>query len=166
MKPPGPEDSKSVAKVELKRAEVSDVLARDAVFASAPVVKLIGAATLGKGRLRRFSDKAVLFQQGEAGDSLMIVVAGEVRIFSRKDRDSVELGVVHKAEVLGEGSVLEGSTRKMSAVAQGQVDVLEVPRECLLGGGALAPGLVKLLSDVFQRRTRALDEMNDFLNRW
>lgn len=163
---PGSEDSNKVAKMELKRAEVSDVLSRDAAFANAPIVKLLGVASLGKGRLRRIADKAVLFQQGDAGDSLFIVVAGEARLFARKDRDSVELGHAHKGEVIGEGSVLEGGVRKTSAVAQGQLDVIEVPRDALLNAGVLLPALKSMLSEVFSRRTRALDEMNDFMNRW
>jgi CRP-like cAMP-binding protein len=130
------------------------------------VVKLIGPA-LHKGRLRRFTDKMVLLQQGEAGDSLFIVVAGDVRLFARKDRDSAEVGHAHKTEVLGEGEVVDGrGLRHHSAVAVGQVDVLEVPRELLLANGQLPPALATLLRDVHQRRKRSLDEMSDFLNRW
>jgi CRP-like cAMP-binding protein len=160
------DDSGSV-KIELKRAEVTDLIARDAVWANAPVVKLLGVPTLSKGQLRRFPDKAVLFQQGDDGDSLFIVVAGDVRLFARKDRDSVELGHAHKGEVFGEGSVLEGGPRKTSSVAVGQVDVLELPRLMVLNAeGKLFPVLATLLRDVHQRRMKALDEMNDFLNRW
>ncbi|MFT3707302.1 MAG: cyclic nucleotide-binding domain-containing protein [Archangium sp.] len=160
------DDSGSV-KIELKRAEIGDLLAKDAALASAPVVKLLGVPTLSKGQLRRFPDQAVLFQQGDAGDSLFIVISGEVRLFARKDRDSVELGHVHKGEVFAEGSVLEGGGRKKSAVAQGQVDVLELPRSAVLTpAGTVFPVLATLLKDVHQRRMKALDEMNDFLNRW
>ena len=117
--------------------------------------------------IRRYPDKVVLMQQGEEGLSLFFVMSGDVRLFARRDTDSAELGVVHSGEVLGEGEVLAGEGgRRCSAVAQGQVDVLELPRTSLLIDGKLPPGLAALLKTVQTSRMKALDEMSDFLNRW
>ncbi len=155
-----------VVKVELKRADAAELIAQDPVLSSAPIARLLSAAVIGKGTLRRFPDKVVLMQQGDAGHSLFLVMKGGVRLFARRDRDSAELGIAHPGEVLGEGEVLDGQGRQCSAIAQGAVDVLELPREALLVGGQVPPALAALLREVHSRRMKALDEMSDFLNRW
>lgn len=162
--------STPVVKVELKRADPSEVILSRRELAAAPFIRALGpsaAGVLKQGTLRRFADKAVLLQQGEERQSLFFVLVGDVRLFARRDRDNAELGVAHPGEVVGEGEVLEGAGGcRCSAVAQGAVDVLELPRSVLLEQGKLSPGLAALLQDVQARRTKALDEMSDFLNRW
>ena len=159
-----------VVKVELKRADAAELVAANPVLSSSPLMKALGparATVLAGSVLRRYQDKLVLTQQGEEGTSLFFVMKGDVRIFARRDSDSAELGVVHAGEVLGEGEVLAGEGgRRCSAVAQGQVDVLEVPRAALLVGGKLPAAVVAMLETVKQGRVKALDEMSDFLNRW
>lgn len=163
-------DNTPVVKLELKKAEPAELIAADPVLAGSPLVKALGATlqrVSAKAVIRRFPDKVVLMQQGDAGQSLFFVLKGDVRLFARKAADAVELGVAHRGEVLGEGEVLDGSNvRAASAVAQGQVDVVELPRDVLLERGALAPAVKAVLEQVRARRLHALDEMTDFLNRW
>lgn len=159
-----------VAKVELKRANAAELVASKPELSGSPLIKVLGPAgpaMLRGGAIRRFPDKVVLMQQGESGVSLFFVLSGDARVFARRDTDSAELGVVKAGDVLGEAEVLAGQGgRHCSAVAQGQVDVLELPREALLVGGKLPAALVTMLEAVKQRRTKALDEMSEFLNRW
>ncbi len=163
-------DNTPVVKVELKRADAVELVARNPALSQAPLMKALGAAAkplLASGVLRRYPDKVVLMQQGETGLTLFFVLAGDVRLFARRDTDSAELGVAHPGDVLGESEVLSGEGRcRCSAVAQGQVDVLELPREALLIDGKLPPRLAALLEAVKKGRMKALDEMSDFLNRW
>ena len=160
-------DSTPLLKLELKRADVSELIAADPVLSSAPLVKVLGAAALAKGSLRRYPDKVVLMQQGDPGHSLFFVMAGEVRLFARRDRDSAELGFARRGDTVGEGEALSGvGGRQCSAMAQGQVEIVELPRELLLVAGRVPPALGLLFQDVHARRLEALDEMSDFLNRW
>lgn len=165
-----PPDNAPVVKLELKRADPAEVVASRRELMASPFIRALGGQatpTLKQGTLRRFPDKAVLMQQNEAGDSLFFVLTGDVRLFARRDADSAELGIAHVGELLGEGEVLSGAgKRACSAVAQGAVDVLELPRAALLVGGKVPPALAALLGEVQTRRARALDEMSDFLNRW
>jgi CRP-like cAMP-binding protein len=158
-----------VVKVKLERANAAELIAARPELSGAPLIKALGptAKTLvASAVLRRFQDKAVLMQQGDSARSLFFVLAGDVRLFARRDTDSVELGVAHPGDVLGEGEVLSDEARRCSAVALGQVDVLELQREALLVGGKLPPPLASLLEGVKKHRMKALDEMSDFLNRW
>lgn len=159
-----------VVKVELKRADPAEVVLSRRELAAAPFIRALGTGAslvLKQGTLRRFADKAVLVQQGQPGTALYFVLNGDVRLFARRDHDSAELGLAHPGEVLGEGEVLAGEGGcRCSAVAQGAVEVLELPRAALLQHGTLLPGLAALLQDLQARRNKALDEMSDFLNRW
>lgn len=163
-------DNTPVVKVELKRADAYELIRHDQVLAASKVVTALGAslqAVLAKAVVRRYPDKVVIFQQGEAGSGLLLVLQGDVRLFARKQTDAVELGLVRKGEVLGEGEVLSGeATRRSSAVAQGPVDLAELPREALRVNGALPPALQQALKAIHAARAQALDEMTDFLNRW
>jgi len=163
-------DNTPLVKVELKRADAALLIASKPELSGAPLIQALGnegKALLSTAVLRRFPDKGVLMQQGEAGGSLFFVLAGDVRLFARRDTDSAELGVVQTGAVLGEGEVLSGEgKRRCSAVAQGQVDVLELSRAALLIDGQLPLRLVAMLETVTKGRMKALDEMSDFLNRW
>lgn len=162
--------SHPVVKVELKRADAAELVASHPLLAGSALMKALGpsrATLLSCAIIRRFPDKVVLMQQGEAGQSLFFVLAGDVRLFARRDTDSAELGVAHAGDVLGEGEVLRGEGgRRCSAVAQGQVEVLELARAALLVDGKLPAPVVAMLKDVERGRMKALDEMSDFLNRW
>ncbi|MEW5738315.1 MAG: cyclic nucleotide-binding domain-containing protein [Myxococcota bacterium] len=163
-------DNTPVVKVELRRADAWELIRQDKVLSTSRVVTALGPglqAILAKAVVRRYPDKVVIFQQGEGGSGLFLVLQGDVRLFARKQTDAVELGMVHKGEVLGEGEVLSGETvRRASAVAQGAVDLAELPREALLVNGALPKGLAQVLKAIHEARAQALDEMTDFLNRW
>lgn len=158
-----------MVKVKLERANAAELIAANPQLSGSSLMKALGPAakTLVAGAvMRRFQDKAVLMQQGDAGRSLFFVLAGDVRLFARRDTDAVELGVAHPGDVLGECEVLADEARRCSAVALCQVDVLELPREALLVSGKLPPQLSTLLEAVKKHRMKALDEMSDFLNRW
>lgn len=163
-------DNTPVVKVQLRRADAHELIRADKVLTASPVVVALGAAlqgVLAKAVVRRYPDKVVIFQQGDPGSGLLLVLQGDVRLFARKEADTVELGTVHKGEVLGESEVLSGEpVRRSSAVAQGVVDLAELPREALLVNGALPTRLAQELEAIHQARVRALDEMTDFLNRW
>jgi len=163
-------DNTPVVKVELKRADAYELIHGDKLLSASRLVKALGAnlkAALANASVRRYPDKVVIFQQGDSGTGLYLVLSGDVRLFARKQSDAVELGMVHRGDVLGEGEVLSGGPlRKASAVAQGAVDLVEIPRDGLLVNGQLPPALKALLDDVHAARSQALDEMTDFLNRW
>ncbi len=163
-------DFTPVVKVSLQRADPVELVRTAPLLKACPLVKALGARVedvLKRAVARRYADKVVLFQQGDTGSSLLFVLGGEVRLFARRDRDAVELGVARAGEVLGEAEVLAGgAARAMSAVAQGPVDVAELPREVLLVGGAVPRELAAVLEAARAARAKLLDDLTDFMNRW
>lgn len=160
-----------VVKVELVRADVTGRVAQDPVLAGTRLVKTLGPRwrdVLKQGQAKRAADRAVIFQQGDQGASLVFVLSGHVRLFARRDTDTVELGLAHTGDVVGEGEALAGrGPRAMSAVASGVVELLEVERAHLFSlGQPVGRALEQWLGEVKAHRLKALDEMTDFLNRW
>lgn len=165
-----PEGGAPVLKLTLKRADSCELVRTDEVLKACAFVKALGPkadAVLTIGVARRYPDRAVLFQQGGGGSSLFFVLRGEVRLSARKGADMVELGAARRGEVFGEGEVLTGEqVRTTSAVAQGDLDAVEIPREALLENGSLMRGLAELLRPIEEARLKSLSEMTDFMDRW
>lgn len=158
-----------VVKVALQRADVAALLKADPELATAPVVRalLLRPEVFAVAVLRRFQDGAVLWQQGDEGQSLGLVMNGHAHLTARRDTDRAELGVAGKGDVVGESEVLnDARKRALTVVAKGPVEVLELPRAALLLHGALPGPLARELQRVQAQRARALDDMSDFLNRW
>lgn len=163
-----PDSGTPLVKVELSRLSPRAVVAGSPSLLASPLLKVLGVSEwLDKGVLRRFFDAAVLMQQGDVEQAFFVVLCGEVRLFGRRDAESAELGVAHPGDFLGESSLLRpGEARSYSAVAHGQVDVLELSPHVFLSSGPLSESLHGLLRQAEERRTQRLDEMSDFLNRW
>jgi CRP-like cAMP-binding protein len=88
-------------------------------------------------KVRRVPAGALLFVENEAGEALVIVVAGKVAIVqNRPEGGSREVGQAGPGDALGEMAVLAPSVRLVSAVAQTECQVLEIAQRDFLG---LAP---------------------------
>jgi CRP-like cAMP-binding protein len=159
-----------VLKVALKRADLSDLVVSDVALRSTAFVKALGGlaeSVLKAGNARRYPDRAVLYQQGDVGSCLYFVLKGEVRLSGRKGADSVELGSAMRGDVFGEDEVLSGeSLRTGTAVAQGDVDCAELPREALMQHGQLLREVAIFLKPIKAARQSVLSELTDFMNRW
>ena len=127
--------SQGVLRVELKRADALELLAQDEVLRVAPVGRalLSSPELLQRGVLRRHLPGGVLWQPGDEGQSLLVVLSGLVRLYGRRDADLTEVDVAGKGDVLGENEVLSGQLRRScAAVTPEGAEVLELPREALL----------------------------------
>lgn len=103
-------------------------------------------ATLGGGE--------VLFQPGDPGDALYIVINGRVRL-ARDDEDGVTVvAEVGRGEVLGETDVLTGDPRSLRAYAVRDTELLVVPQGVLLGMARRDPGVMLRINHDLVARLR------------
>jgi len=73
-------------------------------------------ALAARGEHRRYRRDSVLINEGEAGDTLYIVLAGRLRAFASGDKDrEITYGVYGPGEYLGEMS-LDGGPRSASVI--------------------------------------------------
>ena len=156
-----------VVKLDLKRLGVEELVAGDALLVTAPLLRALGAEETGRllpqGTMRRIPPGEAAFREESPGDSLYLVLRGEVLL----SRGVASLATVHKGEFFGEAELL-GKTRirKSAAISLGGADVVELP------ASLLAPLLQKhfqvmaLLRETHEARAKTNAELDDFLDRW
>ncbi len=114
------------------------------------------AEIAGLAELRSLEAQLPLFREGEAGDALVLLMAGSAQVVKRDPTGKHQvLSVVSAPAVLGEMAVLEpGGKRSASAISVGPVTLATVPgpalRQRLSSGNVatlkIAHGLAKLLA--------------------
>lgn len=84
----------------------------------------------------------VLFERGETGDFLFVIVSGSVRIVNRtaNDRERV-LALLGPGESVGEMSVLDGEPRSATAIVNRPARLIRIDREDLETVTARFPGV-------------------------
>ena len=80
---------------------------------------------------RSYPEGVVLFQKGDRGDAMYIILAGRVRIYTHDARGH-EFTIRHLSEMFGEFSVLDQEPRSTSAAAAEDLDVLVLHRDDFL----------------------------------
>jgi len=93
------------------------------LFQQVPGDELIGLAH--ESHVVTYDDSEVIFSQGDPGDSLYLLVTGNVRIFAG-DNELARLG---PGECFGEMAILDNATRSASVSAIGPVIALRITQE-------------------------------------
>ena len=101
------------------------------MFARVPTAALDELAK--EGRVRRYPAGQVLFNEGDPGDSLVVLEEGQVRVsrFSGGGNEAV-LAVLEAPAVLGELALLDGEPRSAAVTAQRPVVVRLLSRGAFL----------------------------------
>ena len=88
------------------------------------------------------ADDEVLFEQGDEGDALYVIVTGaiELSVLSREGR-KLSLDVIGPGAIFGEIALFDPTTRTASATAQGQTRLLRVRNGDILAELRKAPEL-------------------------
>lgn len=108
---------------------------------------------LGKLKLRRYADDEVVIRQGERGDSFYMIADGDVSIVRDLEHEGgVTLGHLHRGSVFGEKALISDEPRQASAVARGDVDVLEMRRSDLVVAAAQLEGVTRALKAFTRER--------------
>lgn len=108
---------------------------------------------LGKLKLRRYADDEVVIRQGERGESFYMIADGDVSIVRDLDNEGgVTMGNLHRGSVFGEKALISDEPRHASAVARGDVDVLEMRRSDLVVAAAQLEGVTRALKAFTRER--------------
>ena len=125
---------------------------------------------LDRTSLREFSDGAIIIQEGEPGDSLFIMAAGEVEITKQltlvldEDTPKERVMIRLKAEdgvYFGEMALLESEIRSATVTASTDCSLLELHQKDFLALIEQNPGMgVKLLLRLSQILSQHLRKTN------
>ena len=104
-------------------------------------------------RTHRFGAEQSVFRQGDAGDSLYIVVQGEVALsVTGHTGASVEIERLKAGGVFGEVSALDGSPRNVTAMTTAPAELLELGRDYLEALSIEHPHIWSVLESFHKRR--------------
>ncbi|WP_408097475.1 Crp/Fnr family transcriptional regulator [Peredibacter sp. HCB2-198] len=88
------------------------------------------AAAQTKSGLKTFKPGEILFNDGDAADSLFIIQKGQIRLFKPKGKGFIEIAVLRSGEVIGEMAYFDedgsGKKRSCSASAITPVEIIEI----------------------------------------
>jgi CRP-like cAMP-binding protein len=85
-------------------------------------------AALGKS----WADGEAIVRQGEVGNSMYVVQAGEVEVLRETEDGEVRLAVLEAGDFFGEMSIFEREVRSATVRARGEARVLTVDKRTLL----------------------------------
>ena len=112
-----------------------------------------------------FAPGELIVRQGDAGDSMYIVIGGEVAInYAGKDGSEMQVAVVSPGDFFGEASLLTGATRNSSAIALTRVDCYELEKAGLEGVLSSRADLAEDMSVVLAHRLTELDSTRQRLH--
>lgn len=173
-KPPAPARTPSgtaFTKVELKRVGIAEWIQTEQKLRNSELLRVLDDSCLEEllaaAVPRRFSPRSNVFDVGDSGTSLFLLLRGEVRQVVRVEAEPVEVAHVKPGEFFGEDVILNpGASRQSTAVALGEVDLAEFPRPQLERALAQQPMLKTELQRVHRLRQSAQAEMLAFIGRW
>ncbi|HPS78255.1 MAG TPA: cyclic nucleotide-binding domain-containing protein [Thermoanaerobaculaceae bacterium] len=112
----------------------------------------------------RFAEGTLIFAEGEPGDTLYVVLDGQVRISRRIPTLGEEaLAILKRGDIFGEMALIDEKPRSADAIAHsGDCAVLAISRVDLARAASSDPssmlGFVALMCQVLCRRLRAMTE--------
>ena len=96
---------------------------------------------------RRIKEGHRLYSIGDKGDSMALVLDGEMAVCIPGENSTILLNLIGKNDIVGEACYLNPGERSANIVANRDCTVIEIPRKKLLGYFIENPGAEKLLQD-------------------
>ncbi len=110
---------------------VFSILRGQEIFKDLEPTSLRKLSTLFEERI--FSQGETIFEEGDIGNSMMLITSGEVRVSQRGEGDSEEaLIVLKEGDVFGEMALIEGRPRSAATIAHSNVIIFEISRDNFL----------------------------------
>ncbi len=111
-----------------------------------------------------FARGETLIQQGDPGDSLFLIAAGEVAVHLAVDGASRQVASLRPGDILGEASLITGEPRGATCVALSDVTCHTVSHELFSRLLELKPKLAEDISAILSQRQTALDAEREGLS--
>lgn len=110
-------------------------------------------AALGKS----WADGEVIVRQGEVGNSMFVVQAGEVEVLRETEDGEVRLAILGAGDFFGEMSIFEHEVRSATVRARGEARALTVDKRTLLKRIKEDPFLAVSILQTMSNRLREIN---------
>jgi cAMP-dependent protein kinase regulator len=105
--------------------------------------------------LRHYEEDTIIVQEGDPGDSLFIVVRGEVRVLTKDSQSrEVVLAQLTEGDFFGEVSLLTGRPRTATIITNQDSELLELKRSDIDSIIEKHPNVRHVLEEFHQQRAR------------
>lgn len=123
-----------------------------------------------KVRKRILSKDEILFNKGEVGDSLFVILSGGVKVVTHDEEgNEIALNRVGAGEIIGEMALLDHEPRSAGIVALEKTSTLELKREdfmdILKGHPDLALSVIRNLSSRLRHNTSYIEQITEMSRR-
>jgi CRP/FNR family cyclic AMP-dependent transcriptional regulator len=137
------------------------IIERNMLFRGLPQKTIDRVAALATRRT--YDEDEIIFMRGDAGDSLLGVVTGRVRISaSRAGGKEVFLNIMEPGDAFGEIALLDGSPRTAGATAMAKTELMILQRDAFMGLLRSEPQLAEHLIQLLCKRVRwTAEQMED-----
>jgi CRP/FNR family transcriptional regulator, cyclic AMP receptor protein len=146
---------------ERRAVDIVDALGESEIFGALYEDELKELARLGT--TVRYPSGRTLFERGDPGDSLMVVLDGRVKISSLSaEGREVVLNFIDPGQVLGEIALLDGKPRTAGATTLEPTELFVLKRQAVLGfleeQPLVAIRLIGVLCQKLRRTTQMLED--------
>jgi CRP-like cAMP-binding protein len=132
---------------------VESLFAQSRLFAGLPAASREQLARATTQRTYTFGD--LLFQRGDPGDALHVVVSGQIKVFIEADQeDEIVIAILGPGDFVGELSLLDGRPRSASVEALDTVETLVVPRSDFIAALRANPSVMETVVMALAARLR------------
>lgn len=142
---------------DASRATIRSTLARSEWFASLTPRELDQLAAICAPRRLEAGD--VLFREGDPGDSMFVVAAGELKIRVAVQDGDVLLNTLGPGDLVGEIAALDGSSRTASATASAPTELLAIEARAFQVFLAATPHYTGVLLQLLAARIRSTSQL-------
>lgn len=147
-----------MASSEQRREEIRDALAESDLFGSLYDDEIDRLVTFGT--TRPYAEGNVIFQRGDSGDSLMIVIRGRVKISNVSvDGKEAVLNFIEPGNCFGEIAMLDGKTRSADATTLQDTELFLLRKADMLRFIESHPDVVWRVMGVLCAKLRRTTEM-------
>lgn len=109
-----------------------------------------------KGEVKKYADKEIIFEEGDRGNKMYVVVSGYVRIYRTREGKNIDYGIIGPGEFFGEMAMFAEHKRSASAESKGMTELSIIDVDNFLGRvrDPLVLDVIKKLSE----RIRDIDD--------
>jgi cAMP-dependent protein kinase regulator len=105
-----------------------------------------------KARVEKFIPGQLIISEGESGDSMYIILSGKVKVLTKSDGMTIELGYLEEKDFFGEVSILTEKPRTATIIGITNGELLALSKKDLQTAFAKYPAFQRKVEEFYQKR--------------
>ena len=105
-----------------------------------------------------YQDGEIIVRQGDPGDSMFVVQAGQVQVLAERDGVETLLNVAQEGELLGEMAIFDQKPRSATLRAMGKTKILTIDKKNFMRRINEDPTIAFRIVETMSQRVRELSD--------